>query len=178
MDKNSFANRFGLAISFVFLSLFPTASAWAQRSTTMTASAQGTQQVVVSNTPAQPVPMVGLIKDSDASARKPYQWEGYINENGSDTKIMTVPNSQRLVIEQVSGFCNAAGRLAMVSEGSATHYEFLPRAFTDGTNDNAASSVRFYISPGDSLYLEASPYANNNPYSCQLSVTGYFVDLQ
>jgi len=176
MNKNNFDNRFGLAISFIFLSLFPTASAWAQRNTTMT-SAQGAQQVVVSNTPAQPVPMVGLIKDSDASARKPYQWEGYINENGSDTKIMTVPNNQRLIIEQVSGWCNAAGRLAMLSGGAATHYQFLPRDFTDGTGDNAASSVRFYVDPGAAFYLEASPYANNNPYICQITVTGYFVDL-
>src|SRR5690348_5623299 len=51
--KLSFANRFGLVASFFVVSLFPTTSAWAQK----TAAASGTQPVVVTNTAAQPVPV-------------------------------------------------------------------------------------------------------------------------
>src|SRR6266545_4194608 len=61
MNLKMFANRFGLAILFVFLSLFPSTSAWAQKSMTTAVSAQGPQQVVITNTTAQPVPMVGLV---------------------------------------------------------------------------------------------------------------------
>lgn len=57
MDKKVFVKNLGLAVYFVFLSLFPTASAWAQKSAATTAAAQGPQQVVVTNTTASPVPV-------------------------------------------------------------------------------------------------------------------------
>jgi hypothetical protein len=65
IEKKHFANRFGL-IALISLSLFASTSAFA-------GNAPMAQQVVVTNTPAQPVPMVGLVKDSDAPARKPFQ---------------------------------------------------------------------------------------------------------
>ncbi len=52
MHNLNFANRFGLVASFFVVSLFPSTSAWAQK----TAAASGTQQVVVTNTSAQAVP--------------------------------------------------------------------------------------------------------------------------
>jgi hypothetical protein len=56
MHKVNFANRLGLVASFFLMSLFPTTSAWAQK-TTGTAAAQGPQQVIVTNTAGQPVPV-------------------------------------------------------------------------------------------------------------------------
>jgi hypothetical protein len=56
MSKLNFANRFGLAMSLVAMSLFSSTTAWAQKAPTGTAAAQGPQQVIVTNTAAQPVP--------------------------------------------------------------------------------------------------------------------------
>src|SRR6266571_324084 len=74
MEKKSFANRFGL-VALMSLSLFA--------STAFAGNAPAPTQVVVTNTPAQPVPMVGLTKDSDAPARKPFQWNGTFNQYAS-----------------------------------------------------------------------------------------------
>jgi len=53
MKKNIFANRFGL-IALMSLSLFA--------STAFAGNAPAPTQVVVTNTAAQPVPMVGLVQ--------------------------------------------------------------------------------------------------------------------
>ena len=55
MEKKSFANRFG-PIALMSLSLFAS-TAFAGTAATSAAGAQGPQQVVVTNTPAQPVPV-------------------------------------------------------------------------------------------------------------------------
>ena len=100
MNKKALANRFGL-IALTCLSLFASTAAFA-------ASPVTAQQVVVTNTPAQPVPMVGLVKDSDAPARKPFQ-TGIIQINapaGQSTfhLLATVPANQRLVCRSVRSF--------------------------------------------------------------------------
>ena len=84
--RKVFANRFAL-IALTCLSLFASTAAFAGSPATA-------QQVVVTNTPAQPVPMVGLVKDSDAPARKSFQWNGTFNQySGASTafKVTTVP---------------------------------------------------------------------------------------
>ncbi len=70
MKKTIFANRFGL-VALLSVSLFA--------STALAGNTPAPTQVVVTNTPAQPVPIVGLVKDSDAAARKPFQWQGPLN---------------------------------------------------------------------------------------------------
>jgi hypothetical protein len=99
MQKKTFATRFGL-IALMSVSLFA--------STAFAGNAPAASPVIVTNTPAQPVPMVGLIKDSDAPARKPFQTvpiyiPAQLPANFYD--VVTVPVNQRLVIEHVSGTC-------------------------------------------------------------------------
>ena len=116
MHKSIFANRSGLAISFVLLSLFPSTSAWAQKSTTSTAAAQGPQQVIVANTPAQPVPMVGLTSNSDDPARHPFQtFSTQWNTGDGNVAIVQVPAGQRLLVEYASGQCFGQGASVLLS---------------------------------------------------------------
>jgi hypothetical protein len=56
MHKSIFANRFGLIISIVHISLLPSTAAWAQK-TPINNAGSGTQQVIVTNNAAQPVPV-------------------------------------------------------------------------------------------------------------------------
>jgi hypothetical protein len=62
-------------------------------STAFAGSAPTPTQLVVTNMPAQPVPMVGLVKDSDAAARKPFQWYGTVSasNNYGKLKVTTAP---------------------------------------------------------------------------------------
>lgn len=61
MDRKIFAKLFWLITAFVTLSLIICTAAFAGTGSTNTASAQSPQQVVVSNSAAQPVPMNGLV---------------------------------------------------------------------------------------------------------------------
>src|SRR5260370_1853358 len=81
MKKVIFANRFGL-IALMSLSLFA--------STAFAGANPAPTQVVVTNTPAQPVPMVALVKDSDAPARKPFQWDGASTTAATSARFITV----------------------------------------------------------------------------------------
>src|SRR5262249_31326413 len=96
MTKRIFANRFGL-IALMSVSLFAS-----------TAALAATQPVLVTTPTAQPVPVVEIIKDSDAPARKPYQTGQlyFTTQIGTNFKsLMTIPANQRLVIQHVSGLC-------------------------------------------------------------------------
>ena len=102
MDKKILANRFGLAISFVFLSLFPSTAAWAQKTAISTASAQGPQQVIVANSTAQPVPMVGLV-----TVQHPQYYQGTQTltcTNGCDHVdfVFNVPSGKTLLIRNIN----------------------------------------------------------------------------
>jgi hypothetical protein len=185
MHKLAFANRFGLVASFFMVSLFPSTSAWAQK-TTGTAAAQGPQQVIVTNTAAQPVPMVGLVKDGDQPARKPFQWDGDISiaagvMNGARL-VTNVPANQRLVIEHVSGWCPSF--VAVVSGESyqastnVAHLFWLPAEFANGSPLPAAALLRFYADPGTSVTMSVNLVNPSNvSHFCELSLAGYYVDL-
>src|SRR5262249_22146317 len=100
MNTRPLGIRFGLIA--LALSLFA--------STAFAGNNPGATQVVVTNPPAQPVPMIGLITDTDAPGRKPLQWFGTLAWNGAGgslqaIKVTTVPDNQRLVVEDVSGNC-------------------------------------------------------------------------
>ena len=173
MKKKSFANRFGL-VALMSLSLFASTVAFATNPPDAT-------QVVVTNTPAQPVPMVGLVKDSDASARKPFQWEGTLTQPAhadSGFKLTTVPPNQRLVIEQVSGICDSTGILSLEESGPAHHYQFLSASFTNAPGAAAAAStpVRFYVDPTADFSLHMLN-AYDVDLDCTMTFTGYFVNL-
>jgi len=143
----------------------------------------GASPVVVTNTPAQPVPMVGLITDSDAPARKPFQWDGIMDRYAGaaySSKITTVPANQRLVIEQASGWCGGRMLGYMIMQeyqsGNQLHHQFLPANFADGNNAPASASVRFYLDPGAELWLYIYN-GSNTLKSCDLTLSGYFVNL-
>jgi len=174
----NFASQFrGFALAELTLTFIATSS-FAGAATTNAASAQGPQQVVVTNTPAQPVPMVGLVKDSDASARKPFQWNGKLNAapGAGIFKVTTVPPNQRLVIENVSGNCTSISS-ALLSETDAanSNWLFLPRTFWNGA-DPASTLVRLYVNPGGDLDFTLSTNPGF-PGFCLLGVSGYYVDL-
>ena len=171
MNKRIIANRFGL-VALLSLSLFASTSAFA-------AAAQGPQQVVVTNTPAQPVPMVGLVKDSDASARKPFQWYGTISSNSPNgtLKVATAPANQRLVLEDVSGYCQGGATfldLKTWNQNFAVAFHYLPAAFWNGTGPTS-TPVRFYVDPGVDLDLYMT--WSNSPAYCYMAISGYLVDL-
>jgi hypothetical protein len=175
MNKRIIANRFGL-VALMSLSLFA--------STAYAGNTPAPSPVVVTNTPAQPIPMVGLTEDSDAPARKPFQWTGYINAPSSSTasfKVTTVPANQRLVIEQVSGMCsNFSGYITLNAyqyQPAVNDWQYLPANFVSGNAYSPASTpVRFYLNPGadfDFHISNGSPFAGN----CYLTVSGYYVNL-
>lgn len=172
MTKRIFANRFGL---IALLGLF-TSTAFAGNSPAPT-------QVVVTNTPAQPVPIVGLIKDSDAPARKPFVTNftqvvagaGQVN----DTVLGSVLANQRLVVEHVSGYCTGVsnGGIWLDEEDAASNgihgEEFLPG---DILVKMISVPIRFYVDPGNNLKLHLSNLGGQSGY-CTVSVSGYFVNL-
>jgi hypothetical protein len=175
IEKKDLANRFAL-IALICLSLFASTSAFA-------GNTQTTQQVVVTNSPAQPVPMVGLVKDSDAPARKPFQTAligidvvGY----GAQVTwpVVTVPANQRLVIEYVSGNCAASdgsAGLQSTNGGSITGFEYLPSTlFNSGT---LSSQVKFYANPGEQFGIWIRNGDDTFGGYCYVSVTGYYVNL-
>jgi len=158
MNKRIIATRFGL-VALMLLSLFA--------STTFAGNAPAPTQVVVTNTLAQPVQMVGLTKDSDAPARKPFQWNGTFNQDAgtaSSFTVTTVPANQRLVIEQVSSFCQG-GMLGAIGveeyqSGVVDHWQWLAANFADGNNVPASASIRFYVGPGADFKFSISNWSN------------------
>lgn len=169
MNKRTFANRFGL-IALMSLSLFASSHAFAGNS--------GPTQVVVTNTPAQPVPMVGLITDSDAPARKSFVWSGSFNggQGGSNANLVTtVPANQRLVVEDVSGYCTSGiNYIALNSYDAADYtYHYLPATFWNGTGP-ASVPVRFYVNPNQQFNFSIGGPQYG---TCYLAVSGYYVNL-
>ena len=170
MEKKCFANRFGL-IALMSLSLFASTAAFA-------GNAPAPTQVVVTNTPAQPVPMVGLVKDSDAPARKSLQTNFFIVNPNSQTKIVSVPANQRLVVEHVSGRCNTVGNgwifLSALDPSTQLYHgsEFLPDQLLHSTT---STPIRFYVDPGTDLFVQ---YVDGgNAAQCSVSLSGYYVNL-
>jgi len=181
MQKKSFANRFGI-VALISLSLF--ASNAFAGTATGTAAAQGPQQVVVTNTPAQPVPVVGLVKDSDAPARKPFQ-TGLVfvdvpTNALTNQLVTTVPPNQRLVIERATGYCdNVQGTVILSSNSSVPGApdkgdEFLPVEFQSAKP--AATSPSFYVDPGFNFSIKVLKQSGQFG-TCSLTFSGYYVNL-
>jgi hypothetical protein len=161
MTKNTFAIYFGLVV--LALSLFAS-TAFASTATSIN------------------------VKDVDAAARKPYQ-TGILSIDVPDDGItyhalVTVPDNQRLVIEQVSGFCNnlggpGASYVALNSDAPGDphkEFEFLGKEFVTD-NIPASASLHFYANPGETFGLAISPLFHSGGGYCDLTVSGYFVNL-
>ena len=170
MNKRIFANRFGL---IALMSLFASTAAYAGN--------PAATPVIVTNTTAQPVPVVGIIKDSDAAARKPFQSHKYFSvPAGSSGSVLlaTVPANQRIVLEEVSGYCSNVSGIANVqsytNQNGTQAIQFLPEDFV--TKKSAATSVRLYANPGETLFASVNN-TGGLAGGCSLSVAGYYVDL-
>jgi len=174
MEKKSFANRFGL-IALMLLSLFVSTAVFA-------GNAPAASPVVITNTPAQPIPMVGLVKDSDAPARKPFQTvpiyvPAQLPANFYD--VVTVPANQRLVIEHVSGTCANITGVSLASYNQVptwTGIVFLAKDFYTGAGAVGSTPVRLYANAGESLKIDVTNQTGLSGY-CYLAISGYFVNL-
>jgi hypothetical protein len=179
MTKNILANRFGLA-ALLTVSLLASTPAFSA-----TAAAQS---VVVTNTTAQSIPIVGLVKDLDGPGHVTFRTPVLtINVpaasiaaiDGTASKFLTtVPAGMRLVIENVSGRCAASPgyvRLEARPAGSNTisAAEFMPGEMF---SEMVSAPVKFYADPGEYLYVTA----DNSGYNagiCWITVTGYYIGL-
>ncbi len=179
MRTRIFANRFGL-VALLTASLIPSTPAFSATQATA-------QQVVVTNTTAQSIPMVGLVKDMDSPGRTPFRTtilqfnvpasNGVLDGTGS--KFLTsVPSGMRLVIEHVSGRCLASPGVALLQttaagSNSITASEYLPG---DIFSKFVSVPLKFYADQGEYVYLNAS----NSGFSggnCYMTVTGYYIAL-
>lgn len=154
MTRKSFATYFGLAV--LTLSLFAT-TAFASSATSIN------------------------VKDTDAPGRKPFQTStiSIYAPTGIATvvTVTTVPDNQRLVVEQVSGFCNnlweTRGYVALRTDNS---FEFLDKEFwADGRPASAA--MHYYLNPGETLQFMVANQHGTDDSACAMTVSGYFVNL-
>jgi hypothetical protein len=172
--KNIITNRFGL-VALMMLSLFASTASFA-------ANAASTP-VIVTNTPAQPVPVVGLVTDADNPARQPFQWFGSFGlpaaSGGTPFKVTTADGSHRLVITDVSGNCfggiNNLALMTPILNGTVFQYHFLPVALWK--TGGGSTPVLFYVDPGHDLYFSLNT-AGTPAGNCELSVSGYYVFAQ
>jgi hypothetical protein len=172
MTKKMIAIYFGLVV--LVMSLF------ASTAFAVNNPGPGTTQVVVTNSPAQPVPMVGITKDSDAPARKPFQ-PPQISFDAPDGftryTVGTVPAGYRLVLEHASGYCNSVSSVAfsaLVPGYPEDSGLFLPQDVLTGKFISAP--VRLYVNPGDTLQLVVTNTTGQAGY-CKFYVSGYYVAL-
>jgi hypothetical protein len=156
MTKGILSNRFGL-IALTWVSLFVSTHAFSIT--------------------------VQAVKDVDAPARKPFQTSLVYVSAPAGTPVsqivVTVPASQRLVVERVTGYCLNlnSGYVALQSYASGpgtTGFEFLPQEFMSVRT--SATSTRLYVNPGEDFRFTMM---NDGAYdaTCVLTASGYYVNL-
>jgi len=174
VEKKSLANRFGL-IALMSLGLFASTAAFA-------GNIPAASPVIVTNTPAQPIPMVGLTKDSDAPARKPFQTVPiFVQANLPATfyDVVTVPANQRLVIKHVSGTCSNISFVELASYNQVptwTGVVFLAKDFYTGPGAVGSTPVQLFANSGETLKIDITNQTGLSGY-CYLAISGYFVNL-
>jgi hypothetical protein len=169
MHKPLLADRFGLAISFVFLSLFPSTSAWAQKTAMTAAAAQGPQQVIVSNTTAQPVPMVGLV-----TVQHPVYFQATQNQvctNGCDHVdfVFNVPSGKTLLIRNVNvsaGTNDLQDTFGVEMWGdtyssAVFHFGFQPVGGWWGTPGNWATNQQIQLTATQAVHVKVRRWAGS-----------------
>jgi len=154
------------------------------------AGGTGTSNVVVTNSPAQPVP----VKDQDNPARQPFHFSAPISVNVAFANVnVPVPAGKRLVIEQISAEVH-------VMQTSGTYPSFGATAFANGVDGNmwapmtyvgpgddgpnyfAIQQVRLYGDPGTNVILHLYKSRDINQVysgivSGYISITGYLVNI-
>jgi hypothetical protein len=156
-------------------------------------SGGGTSNVVVTNSPAQPVP----VKEQNNPAFQPFQWNSSgVIATGSDRVdfVFQVPAGKRLVIEQISGQADVVSSLGTVPRllvgtvgafGNASAW--VPMTYV-GNDPGLSPSVygiqqlRMYADVGTKVGVEVQrsvdsggSYSGHVNFS--VAVTGYLVDV-
>lgn len=177
--KKLIASRFGL-IALLTVSLLASTPAFSGTPAT-------SQPVVVTNTAAQSIPIVGLVKDMDGPGHIPFRTallqfsvppsNGVLDGNAS--KFLTsVPSGMRLVIEHVSGRCLASPGLVQLETMPAGSNTVSASEYLSGDifSKIVSTPVKFYAEPGEYVYINAT----NSGYTtglCYITVTGYYIGL-
>ena len=157
------------------------------------AGGTGTSNVVVTNSPAQPVP----VKEQNNPAFQPFQWQGQptVALGNSDTiTTFTVPAGKRLVIEGISAQVYVSGavtgevpRLILGTNAAGVWANtFTPMTYVGNSGPSPSYAVsqplRMYADPGSTVDVELrrSTDLNGNYTGILIStitVTGYFVNV-
>ena len=150
----------------------------------------GTSNVVVTNTPAQPVPM----RDMDNPAKQPFHFTSGITTNIAFANVnVPVPAGKRLVIEQISvevSLFGSPGSLpsaaVRATTGGVDASAWVPMTYV-GIGDNGANyfamhQVRLYADGGTNAVLSLFKSRDlSNLYSGTvagyISITGYLVNI-
>jgi hypothetical protein len=98
--------------------------------------------------------------------------------NTIDVSVFTVPADKRLVIEFVSGFCNAGQNVPVHTvrlSGSVDHF-LTPSVFPTGPGTSFAvitQLARIYVRPSAVVKLAAFPTRSTSTTTCTISLSGY-----
>lgn len=129
---------------------------------------------------AAPIPVSIVDDDHDPTLVTPYQWTVEF-QNLPPGGSVTPSQSEELVIQFVSGFCNETSGVDVHNvriTGDIDHY-FAPTATFDTGNDNGHSAfthaTRMYLNPGSSLQFMAFPTTAAATSTCRFSISGYLV---
>ena len=112
-----------------------------------------------------------------ASTTQPFQTSSIGFYEGTPQLVVHVPNNQRLVVEQISGYCSDApgGILYMYSDDPVTHnIHGAEYVSSDVTVKTISDPARFYADPGLNLNLRL---INSPGGICHITVSGYFTSL-
>jgi hypothetical protein len=150
----------------------------------------GATNVVVTNTPAQPVPM----RDMDNPAKQPFHFTAPLTTNIAFANVnVPVPAGKRLVIEQISAAVHLLGSQGSfpsasvrATTGGVEAYAWVPMTYV-GIGDNgfdyfAMHQVRLYADGGTNAVLTLFKSRDiNNLYTGTvggtISITGYLVNI-
>lgn len=158
------------------------------------AGGTGTSNVVVTNSPAQPVPT----KDQNNPAYQPFQWQGPVLAGVGleyGTAIFNVPAGKRLVVEQISALVRitsgVSGQIPQLDLNTiASNVQantFVPMFFAGNSTPLsvsfiAAQPIRMYGDPGSQIVVEVKRSLDINGtwtgnLIANVTLTGYLVNI-
>ena len=145
----------------------------------------GPQDVNVINPTSNPIP----VRDVDNAVRQPFQSHIQCSLDGGNAcdGTMTAPSGKELVIEFVSialfadsGAMAYPPRLAVPQGGSQEFYFFpLPQQIDDGSEVVFAGvhQTRLYATPSGAVQLHCALSRSVSLGACDVTISGYLVDL-
>jgi|KBSMisStandDraft_5_1062788.scaffolds.fasta_scaffold55539_3 hypothetical protein len=183
----------GTALVVLLASSFATAYGQGNNQPSGQAGGTGTSNVVVTNSPAQPVP----VKEQNNPAFQPFQWQqgvSMLGVNSSYSFTIPVPAGKRLVIEQISGYFagNSNGTIPRMSVGThlngALSAMWIPLTNVGadsaggGAQFNGASSLKMYADGGTNITVWVSKSVDafgqfSSATSGAITISGYLVNI-